>query len=177
MVDAMIIVGIAIAALVFLVLGTWIARAADQAGNGGGESVPPDTQSGTHDPPPGPFATGECSDSKQSAFAEAIAFAEGYYSGDTRPFRNNNPGDFLGSGDSGSDGAYAVYSSPEKGWARLCYQVNLIFTNRSQHYSTGMTIDQVAHVWTATQQEAWAKNVSTKLGVSTDTTLDEFIAA
>lgn len=110
-------------------------------------------------------------------FAGGIAFAEGYWDASNnvlsgnRAARNNNPGDFLGSGDAGTDGIYAVYSTAERGFQRLYGQLQLIVDGKSNNYNLDMTISDMAYVYTATEQDAWSENVSTYLGVSRDTKL------
>ena len=120
-------------------------------------------------------------DPNVQTFAGAIAFAEGYWDANgnilvnNRPAKNNNPGDFLGVGDAGSDGLYAVYSTSQAGWNRLYQQLQLIVNGKSRYYNLGMTIEQMAQVWTATQQEAWASNVAFFLGVPVTETLGAWL--
>lgn len=115
-------------------------------------------------------------------FANAIAFAEGYMdrSGNVlsanRAARNNNPGDFVGTGDNGTEGGYAVYSTPQKGFERLFGQLNLIVNGPHtagliSSVSLDATISDLAYVWTATQQDEWSENVASYLGVTRDTQL------
>lgn len=119
---------------------------------------------------------------KVKQFANAIAVAEGYMDttgnviSGNRPARNNNPGDFIGSGDAGSEGGYAVYSTPEKGFERLYGQLSLIVNGpHTPGKISGVpldgTISDLAYVWTATQQDAWSENVASYLGVTRDTPL------
>jgi hypothetical protein len=107
--------------------------------------------------------------------ADAIAFAEGYFESDSRPRRNNNPGDLerdiTGKG-IGRDGPYVVYASIEDGLAALEHQVRLMFEG-SHIYKPSMTIAEVATHYTATEPEAWAGNVADRLGVGVGTRLDE----
>jgi len=111
-------------------------------------------------------------------FAEAIAFAEGFWDRNqnvhtaSRPARNNNPGDFLGTGDMGtSDGIYAQYSTLEKGWERLYGQLRMIVDGASHNYNLDETISDMAYTYTATEQDSWSENVSSYLGVTRDTRL------
>lgn len=110
------------------------------------------------------------------AFADAIAWAEGYYVPGSRPNRNNNPGDLtvdtIGKG-TGKDGPYIIYGTAADGWAALRRQVELMFTGQSRYYKPNMTIAQVASRYTTTEQSAWASNVASRLGVSVQTRLDE----
>lgn len=115
---------------------------------------------------------------KVKFFAGAIAFAEGFWDkfqnvhASSRPARNNNPGDFLGNGDAGQDdGGYAVYSTLEKGWERLYGQLQMIIDGTSHNYVLSETISDMAYTYTSTQQDAWAENAASFLGVTRDTVL------
>lgn len=111
------------------------------------------------------------------AVADAIAFAEGYYSTGSRPQRNANPGDLTidlkGGGRSiGMDGVYVKYATQYDGWLDLYEQVRLMYVGPpSSHFNSTMTIKQVAALYTATEQTYWANNVAKRLGVTVDTTL------
>lgn len=119
---------------------------------------------------------------KVKTFAGAIAFAEGYWdrAGNiligNRAARNNNPGDFISSGDAGKDAdGYAVFSSAAAGWQRLYDQLELIINGGSKHYTLDETISDMAYTYTATQQDAWSENVASYLGVTRDTVLREVL--
>ena len=56
------------------------------------------------------------------------------------------------------------------GWNRLYQQLQLII-NGKDDTQFGMAIDEVARVWTATQQEAWASMSAVFLGVPVTETL------
>lgn len=110
--------------------------------------------------------------------AEAIARAEGFYVAGSRPLRNNNPGnltvDLEGGGRAtGRDGSLMVYPTPAEGWADLYLQIELMFSGGSRYYFPSMTIEEMARKYTATQQEAWAQNVASALGVSVNTKISE----
>lgn len=111
-------------------------------------------------------------------FAQGIAIAEGYYVSGSRPNRNNNPGDLTvdttGIG-IGKDGPFIVYATPADGWDALYKQVELMFTNASKIYNSGMTIRQIAEKYTTTDQLAWANNVARTLGISIDTPISALI--
>lgn len=111
-------------------------------------------------------------------FAAGIALAEGFYVGGSRAQRNNNPGnltvDTTGKG-IGKDGDFIVYSNPTDGWTALRRQVELILTNASKFYNSGMTLRQIAETYTTTDQLAWATNVASKLGISIDTPVSELL--
>lgn len=105
-------------------------------------------------------------------FAEAIATAEGYYVNGSRPQRNNNPGDLMvdttGTGIGKDSAGFVKYATATDGWDALRKQVNLIFTDASQYYNSGMTVRQIAEKYTTTDQLAWAQNVARVLGISID---------
>jgi len=114
--------------------------------------------------------------SRITRLAEAIAYAEGFYIDGSRPQRNNNPGDLtspLGFSFIGHDGIYVIFSTLNDGWKALYKQVELMLTNRSGVYSNNMTILDVARRYTTTQQEEWANNVASRLGVTVDAIISE----
>jgi hypothetical protein len=110
-----------------------------------------------------------------SRIADAIAFAEGYFVPGSRPRRNNNPGDLerdlTGKGVAW-DGPYVVYSSATDGFEALEHQVRLMFGG-SHIYKPSMTIAEVALHYTESEKNIWAQNVAFRLGVSTQTRLDD----
>ena len=114
-----------------------------------------------------------------TAFANAIATAEGFFVNGSRPQRNNNPGDIM------SGGSFVVYNSISDGWNALYNQVSLMFTGGSSYYNPSMTIGQVAQVYVdgpnATGMSpgatAWMNNVASVLGVSPGTTLATLMGA
>jgi len=113
-----------------------------------------------------------------SRIAEAIAFAEGFHVAGSRPRRNNNPGnltlDIAGGGRTvGRDGAYVVYATAADGWEDLKAQVRMMLANKSRFYNRDMRLIDVARIYTATEQDAWARNVAFKLGVTSETKLSE----
>lgn len=105
-------------------------------------------------------------------FAEAIAFAEGFYSAGSRPARNHNPGDMTADliGKSvGMDGPFVVYATDDDGWANLEAQITKWLTGSSSHATAESTISDISQFYTTTDQTAWATNVANQLGVSIDT--------
>lgn len=108
------------------------------------------------------------------AFADAIAFAEGFYTPGSRAARNNNPGDLTedltGAGVSW-DGPFVVYGTAADGWAALQKQVGKMLDGSSAFYHPGMSIREVAAKYTATEQAAWAANVAARLGVQVDSVI------
>lgn len=117
--------------------------------------------------------------SKIQEFAQAIAHAEGFGVPGAVPTIFHNPGD-LGPGDTGiagsAHGGSVVSQLPDDatGWAMLYRKVGNIFAGKSNVYSTSMTIREVAQRYAGDWQN-WANNVAADLGVSVDTTLDEWL--
>lgn len=113
------------------------------------------------------------------AMGQAIAYAEGFYVQGSAPQRAHNPGAIKVPGwkgpITGSEGI-SVFTSDDEGWYALRRQIDLIADGRSGIYSLGMTIEDMARRWTATDQSAWAANVSRSLGVSTNTKLSQVLA-
>lgn len=111
--------------------------------------------------------------------AKAIEFAEGGTVPGSRPFRNNNPGDLttdIGGNDIhpiGYDGPYAVYATYEDGLADLEQQVIFWLTSRSKVAGPHDTIYTLSRKYTTTEQDGWANNVASYLGVPTSTKLSE----
>lgn len=113
------------------------------------------------------------------AFAEAIAFAEGFYVYGSRPARNNNPGnltvDLIGKS-VGTDGRFVIYATAADGWEALKKQIAMALDGRSKIYDASMSIADFASRYTTTEHEIWARNVAAKLGVAVDSTLESLVA-
>lgn len=113
------------------------------------------------------------------AIARAIAFAEGFFTRGTRPARNHNPGDLtvdIGGNDIhpiAFDGPYGVYASDQDGFADLEQQVLFWLTGKSKVAGPSDTILTLSRKYTTTEQDGWASNVASCLGVSTNTKLSE----
>jgi hypothetical protein len=118
---------------------------------------------------------GAVADSVVEKLANGIALAEGYFIPGSRPSRDNNPGDLtidtIGRA-IGKDGIYVVYATPQDGMDALRQQVRLMFGG-SHIYNPSMTIQEVAGHYTTTDVDAWAVNVATAAGVTTDTRLSD----
>lgn len=109
--------------------------------------------------------------------AQAIARQEGFYVAGSVPQRANNPGDLKVPGLPTLPGtSITKFQSADEGWNALYKQIQLIVTGRSAYYTVNMTIDQMARVWTATEQQAWASNVAMFLGTTTQATLRQVLA-
>jgi hypothetical protein len=113
-----------------------------------------------------------------TSFANAIATAEGFFVSGSRPQRNNNPGDLTvdttGTG-IGKDGAFIVYATISDGWDALYKQVRLMLTDASAYYNSGMTIRDIASIYTSTEQSSWAANVANALGISIDVPISSLL--
>ena len=113
-------------------------------------------------------------------FAEGIALAEGFYVEGSRAQRNNNPGnltvDTTGTS-TGKDGMFVVYATAVDGWNALKRQVELILTDASNIYNSGMTLRQIGEKYTTTDQLAWSTNVASKLGISIDTPVSTLLTS
>lgn len=110
-------------------------------------------------------------------FAEAIAFAEGWYVVGSIPQRLNNPGDLKTSGipSIGQDAqGHLHFASPDDGWRALYRQLQIIVDGKSAHYSLGMTILQMGDKY-APGSVSWPRNVAARLNVSTGTRLREVL--
>lgn len=101
------------------------------------------------------------SENSIALIADAIAHAEGFFAGDTLPRRRNNPGSIT------RDGELIQYPTEQDGWNALYRQIESILYGWSSYYSPGMTISEVARVYTGGDKpEAWANIVASRLGVS-----------
>jgi hypothetical protein len=113
------------------------------------------------------------------SLAKAIAKAEGFGIPGAEPTLAHNPGDLVlpnWPGPRIGGAGIAVFDTDDEGWMHLNFELDLIRLGHSHVYNLDMTIDQMAHKWTETEQEAWASNVAAALGVSTSTTLREVFA-
>jgi hypothetical protein len=109
--------------------------------------------------------------------AYAICVAEGFFVSGSIPNRANNPGDLeLGDIGNGTINGVTVYGSTSDGWNALYNEVYLILSGNSSIYSPSMSISQIAASYTATQQAAWASNVSQTLGIDPSEPLTDWLA-
>jgi hypothetical protein len=69
----------------------------------------------------------------------------------------------------GWDGMFAIFQTLGDGWGALKTQVQMMLDGTSIYYNPSMTIQQIANQYTATDQNAWAANVASQLGVTIDT--------
>jgi len=114
---------------------------------------------------------------KLKRFAEAIARQEGFYVTGAIPQLANNPGDLKIAGLPTLPGtSITKFSSVQAGWNALYNQLHIILTVASSYYNLVMTIEEMSRIWTATQQEPWARNVASHLGVPVSTPLWSVLA-
>jgi hypothetical protein len=88
------------------------------------------------------------------AFAEAIAFAEGFYAdGANIPKARNNPGDLKW-----GTTEITTFASVADGWAALYAELHKVM-NGTAYIPASATIREFAAIYTATEQDAWTGNV------------------
>lgn len=158
------------------------AEAASQIPGGESYAPPPaDIGSGILTPQLGSYPLA-IEPNKIELLAEAIANAEGFYRAGTVPQRGNNPGDLTTSfgfpvlGKLNSEGVLA-FASVDDGWSALKSQVAAMLAGTSRIYNPGMTILQIAELYTGGDAAAsWAQNVANYLGLSPQNTLMEYLA-
>jgi len=122
-----------------------------------------------------PIPPGSTSGSVVQSIAQAINIAE--QSGTVNPQTNNPLNLKLGDVGNGTVNGITVFPDAAAGWDAGYNQVSLMLNGQSKYYSPNMTIAQIGQTWTTTQPATWAKNVSTALGVTPDTTLADAAAA
>lgn len=98
--------------------------------------------------------------------AYAISVAEGYWVPGSIPNRRHNPGDLT------RDGVIVEFPTATEGWLALYRQVERMLSGKSSFYRPDMSIEEVARFYTATEQDAWARNVAAALGVDPGTKLE-----
>jgi hypothetical protein len=107
--------------------------------------------------------------------AQAIAIAEGYNEGaGVVPFDLNNPGDLSdGAGQFGSQphsgSNVTTFPSAETGWQWLYNKLQNIVTGQSSVYPASLNWQGVAQKW-AGNSAVWASNVTSQLGVDSNST-------
>ncbi len=112
----------------------------------------------------------------------AIGTAEGFGVAGAIPTNANNPGDLslgnLGQGTLGNN--ISVYPTPQAGTNALGNFLSNIFNGQNPNYSPTMTIGQFADTYvngpsggTTAGSQAWASNVASSLGASTDTQIGQ----
>jgi hypothetical protein len=131
--------------------------------------------------PRGPDVSGP--DDSVAILAQAIAYAEGYYSPGERDGRSlphwlNNPGSLkkpaLGAQNlpTWKDTGLVVFPNEQMGWDALKHQVGLMITGKSSIYDPSNSLLEVAEKY-ANGDLNWGKNVARNLGISPSCTLAE----
>jgi len=93
--------------------------------------------------------------------ATAIAYAEGFFAGDTLPRRRNNPGSLT------RNGELIQFATEQEGWTALYRQIESMLSGSSKYYSPSMTLSEIALVYTGGDKpDAWAMIVASRLGIS-----------
>jgi hypothetical protein len=113
------------------------------------------------------------------AIANAIATAEGYFSGSGAvPFDQNNPGDLTDYADlyGANSNGITIFPTLAAGWNALYEKIENILSGNSATYSADSSIADIGSTW-ANDAGEWASNVAASLGISTDTTLGEYSTA
>ncbi len=115
---------------------------------------------------------------KVATFATAVAHAEGFGVRQAIPTRYHNPGDIRSTsahayaGQVGLNKAgYVIFKNDHYGMKAFQAQIVLMATGQSKHFTTNMTLAQVAKIYTPIGWKAWMKNVTNELGVTPNTTL------
>lgn len=115
-------------------------------------------------------------------FMLGIAKAEGYGIPGAIPTVANNPGDLtssLGFQETGSklgSAGIVEFINRDNGWAALEHELRLALSGKSTVYNPGMTLQDFANKYTATQPEEWARNVANTSGFPVDTPLNQIFA-
>jgi hypothetical protein len=110
------------------------------------------------------------------SIANAIATAEGFFKGaGSVPFDQNNPGDLTDYASlyGANENGITIFPTLAAGWNALYEKIQNILSGSSDVYSPSMTISELGQEW-ADDAGEWANNVSTALGISSDTTLGEY---
>lgn len=116
---------------------------------------------------------------KIASIAAAIGHAEGFGLPNAIPTRANNPGDLkLGDLGHGAISGKTIFATVEDGWNALRKQINLMATGRSDYYQPTDTWRRIAQVWVGTSDYPnWMNTVTSDLGVSPDSTLEDYLAS
>ena len=123
-------------------------------------------------------------DAKITALASAIAHAEGF--GGTEPdgspnlpTRCNNPGDLeIGDKGYGTESGKTIFNSEEDGWNALYFECALMLSGNSHVYSPLDTFEAVAVKYTGNDQaQSWAAEVSSRLNLTPQSRLTDWLAA
>lgn len=118
------------------------------------------------------------SDTIIEKMADAITYWESGGDSGSISYQNNNPGNlkpvgFTYTGQTGVDSyGHAIFSTYTAGRAALEKQLRLAFNNKSNVYSSAMTLYEFFSKYAEANSGNYAEYVAAQLGVSADTTLD-----
>lgn len=92
----------------------------------------------------------------------------------------NNPG-ALALGDQGNgvlnSAGVTIFSTFQQGWNALLNELTKVEDGAAKYLNPNMTLAQFAETWTGGDQSAaWAENVASFLGVTTDTTIGQILS-
>jgi hypothetical protein len=117
------------------------------------------------------------------AIAQAIATAEGFFTGSgSIPSDQNNPGDITDSSIGGvtatgtGENGISIFGSLEDGWNALYAKIQNILSGGSSVYDPNSSIADIGSTW-ANGDSNWGNNVAAALGVSPDSSLNDYAAA
>lgn len=111
-------------------------------------------------------------DTVKLTFLQAIARQEGFYAPQTRPARNNNPGDIeygkfaIAHGATGTDGRFAIFHDEEAGFAAMRALLSTAYL--------GLTLEQAIAKWAPASENndgLYVHNVSLWTGMEPGTVL------
>lgn len=141
-----------------------------------------DSGQGSGSAAPQPSVPGVPMNTKVIQFAQAIAHAEGFGVPGAVPTRAHNPGD-LGPGDCGSlclgqiaatGSMVCILKDDATGWGLLYGKIGRIFDGQSRVYNVNMTIERFAQSYAGDWMN-WSRNVAAQLGVTPQTTIQEWL--
>lgn len=114
------------------------------------------------------------------SLAQSIATMEGFFKPNTIAQRNNNPGNLRTWGNQPTQNGYAVFSSPEEGWAALRQQIQ-------RNISRGLTLEEFfggkagvypgyAPAADKNNPSGYARFVAGRAGIAVDQPISSFLA-
>lgn len=119
------------------------------------------------------------------AFAQAIAYSEGFYTPGTVPYRANNPGD-LTKGDIGDTGQYItasggiviiVFPDADSGWNALYTKLQRIADGISSVYDSDMSLSDFASEYSGDKTGSYLNSLISKIGYDANTSIGDILNA
>lgn len=121
---------------------------------------------------PGSASERQVFDANVQRFAEAIARAEGFGVPGAIPTVRHNPGNLKLDGK-----VITTFATDAEGWDALRRQIWLIANGDSRFYNTGMTLVEMAQIWTGeAAYRNWSRNVSIALQMPETATIAQVLA-